>query len=80
MNHIRLQKAGRLAEMVRKKRKERALKLSEDAREKVLERQLLESVGVENNVHIIIQCMADLNLYRGKHNDSMDISFSLDDI
>ena len=43
-------------------------------------RQLLEKVSVENDIYIVTECLAIFNPYSGKTNESMDISFSLEDI
>ena len=45
-----------------------------------MERQLLERVSLETDINIVTECMANFNPYSGKHDESMDISFSLDDI
>ena len=37
-----------------------------------MERQLLEMVSVEADIHIMTECMADFNPYSGKHDESMD--------
>ena len=65
--------------MIRVKRKEKADRLSAEAREEELARHLLEKDNFENDIDIVTECLTIFNTYSGKMNESMDISFNLED-
>ena len=61
--------------MIKVKRKEKADRLSAEARDEELTRQLLETASMENDIDNITTCIAMF-----KMNKSMDISFNLEDL
>ena len=68
------------SEMIKVKRKEKADRLSAEAREKELTRQFLETASLENDIDNITTCIAMFNPYSGRMTESMNISIDLEDL
>ena len=80
LTKIKTQREETWSEIVRLKRKEKADRLSAEAREEELARQLLEKASMENDIDNITTCIAMFKPYSGKMNESMDISINLEEL
>ena len=77
---IKTQRDEIWSEMIKDKRREKADRLSAEARDEELTRQLLETASMENDIDNITTCIAMFNPYSGRMNESMNISINLEDL